>query len=194
MKKIIVTLALVVVMSLSCVLCASCGQKKVEGSEGLQYTLSEDGEYYILTGLGTFQGKDLVVGNTYNGLPVKEIGEAPFTNSENADAINGIETITISEGIETFGFRWCRTRSAKKIILPDGVKVLGKASFILGKTIEEIVIGKGLEKIEMDSFLEANPNIKIYFRGSEEDWKKVEVEAQGNELLETYTIVYNYKD
>ena len=47
-------------------------------SEGLEYTLSEDGLSYIVTGIGTCEDLDVVIPSTYEDLPVTAIGEAAF--------------------------------------------------------------------------------------------------------------------
>ena len=75
-----------------------------------EYTLSTDGTYYSVTGIGTWEGSDLVIPSEYEGLPVKEIGKQAFKNN------NEITSITIPESIETLGggaFYHCN--SIKKI-------------------------------------------------------------------------------
>ncbi len=57
--------------------CTVCGDKKVEEATGLEYTLSDDGTYYIVTGIGT-EIRTIAIPATYNGKPVKEIGEKAF--------------------------------------------------------------------------------------------------------------------
>ena len=47
----------------------------------LAYKLSEDGTYYIVTGMGECNISDIVIPDTYNGLPVKEIGNNAFENN-----------------------------------------------------------------------------------------------------------------
>ena len=46
----------------------------------LAYKLSEDGTYYIVTGMGECNISDIVIPDTYNGLPVKEIGKSAFAS------------------------------------------------------------------------------------------------------------------
>ena len=57
--------------------CLVCGEKFY--TEGLEYTLSSDESYYIVTGIGTASG-DIIIPDTHEGLPVKEIGSAAFMN------------------------------------------------------------------------------------------------------------------
>ena len=47
-------------------------------SEGLEYTLSNDGTYYSVTGIGTCTDTVIVIPNIYENLPVERIGESAF--------------------------------------------------------------------------------------------------------------------
>ena len=49
-------------------------------AECLELELSEDGTYYIITGIGTFTGTTLEVPSTYNNKPVREIADFAFAN------------------------------------------------------------------------------------------------------------------
>ncbi len=57
--------------------CTACGE--LIYTEGLEYTLSSDESYYIVTGIGTASG-DIIIPDTHEGLSVKEIGSAAFIN------------------------------------------------------------------------------------------------------------------
>ncbi len=57
--------------------CENCGY--IPFSQGLEYTLSSDGTYYIVTGLGTCTDRDIVVPLEYNSKPVRELGVTAFT-------------------------------------------------------------------------------------------------------------------
>ena len=46
--------------------------------DSLEFTLSDDGTYYIITGVGTCRDTRLVMPSEYNGKPVKEIGTYAF--------------------------------------------------------------------------------------------------------------------
>ena len=77
------------------VVCTVC-QEKI-GSEGLSYTLSEDEQYYTLSGIGTCTDKEIVIPCSYNNLPVTIIGGEAFKDCYNITSItipNGITTIS----------------------------------------------------------------------------------------------------
>lgn len=52
--------------------------ENAEGSVGLAYTLSSDGTYYTVTGIGECTDTDVVIPSTYNDLPVRAIGDNAF--------------------------------------------------------------------------------------------------------------------
>ena len=58
-----------------------------EATEGLNYTLSAEGDYYICSGIGTATDPDIVIAAEYNDLPVKEIGENAFSCSTITSAV-----------------------------------------------------------------------------------------------------------
>ena len=60
--------------------CDVCGYAIVGDvySQGLEFTLSRDGSYYILSGLGTCTDSHIIIPKEYNSLPVKEIDYDAF--------------------------------------------------------------------------------------------------------------------
>jgi hypothetical protein len=48
----------------------------------LEYALSEDGTYYIVKGVGTYDSPSVVIPDTHKGLPVKEIGASAFSSQD----------------------------------------------------------------------------------------------------------------
>ncbi len=71
----------------------SCQNNANNDNDKLEYTLSKDGKYYIVTGIGIFRGKEINIPPTYKELPVKEIGSRAFAD------MAGITTVTIPESI-----------------------------------------------------------------------------------------------
>ena len=49
---------------------------------GLSYSLSQDGTFYSVTGKGTATTMDIVIPETYNGLPVQAIAPSAFNQSD----------------------------------------------------------------------------------------------------------------
>ncbi len=97
--------------------CVTCDY--VSAARGLEFTLSDSRDYYILTGAGTFTGEDLIIPDSHLGVPVKEIGVSVFQNDSRLKSVvipdsvesiytsafrccSALETITVSEGNEKY--------------------------------------------------------------------------------------------
>lgn len=92
-------------------------------SEGLEFTAG-DGDYYIVSGVGNCSDSNIVIPNTYNNLPVTEIGASCFAYC------NSIASVIIPDNITRIGdsaFERC-TRLTD-ISIPDGVTEIGSDAF-----------------------------------------------------------------
>ncbi|MBE6584308.1 MAG: hypothetical protein E7649_04895 [Ruminococcaceae bacterium] len=87
----------------------------VEKSEGLAYQLSDDGESYIVVGLGNCNEKEVVIPEKYNNKPVSTIGDGAFEGSQ-------IEMITFSANITKIGERAFAGCAKLEVILFYGDK------------------------------------------------------------------------
>lgn len=95
MKKLLYfTLALMLTMTLF-----ACGEQneEIHFSEGLGFTLAEDGTHYIVSDIGECTDFYVNIPDTYNELPVTEIGEYAFAMQTQ------LARITIPEGVTAIG-------------------------------------------------------------------------------------------
>ena len=170
---------------------ASCGGTKdnhVAGSEGLVYTLSDDEDHYIFSSIGTCTDATVTVGNWYNNLPVTEFGEAPLGDGTT------LKKLIVSEGITKLAFRACRSFSVENVVLPNGIAELPMGTFVRCDKLTEITLGTGLTKFNEGGALASTAIKKINFRGSEEEWKKIEITNEGDlAIIAAAQVVYNFK-
>lgn len=105
-----------------------CGNR-VKETENLDYKLSDDKTYYIVTGMGSNRGKltHLVVPSFYNDLPVQEIGEEAL-----------------------------RDRVLSSVILQEGIRIIGERAFDDSGELREIHLPQTLEIISKYAFSECN--------------------------------------
>lgn len=148
MKKFRVVLAFVIIALLAMVFVA-CGEnngdntKNLQPSEGLEYTLNEEGNYeYIVTDIGTCTDKNVVIPSEYNSRIVKGIGDNAFKDC------TGIESITI----------------------PDSVKSIGSNAFEGCANLKSVTIGKGLTSISYGAFYSCKKLESIYYTGDLVGW------------------------
>jgi len=106
--------------------CKMCGETgSYSPSEGLSFTLLEDGTY-SLTGLGTCKDEVIVVPSAYNSLPVSTIGMLSQTENTN------VKSVIISEGItkiEDNAFSSSIEKTVESIFLPDSLEEVGENAF-----------------------------------------------------------------
>ena len=162
-----------------------------EITEGLSYTLSADGTYYICSGMGTSTATEIVVAPVYNGLPVKEIGVSAFNTKLAANsAAKELTSVIIPEGVEVIGddaFRECKKLvsaslpntlttigirafySCEKLVdieIPDNVTTLSQSAFNSCKALTSITIGEALTTIGVSAFQNCYKLEKIYFNAT----------------------------
>ena len=103
-------------------ICSVCGEYK--GSEGIEYTLSWDETYYIVTGIGTCYETDVIISSSYFGLPVKSIDAYSFYGCKN------LTSITMQNGITDIGnsaFYGCTNLTS--VTIPSSVASIGGSAF-----------------------------------------------------------------
>lgn len=127
------------------------GQWRMENATGLEYSLSDDGEFYIVSGLGTEKRVFFSVPSEHDGKPVKEIANYAF------QGCSDIEGVTIPNGVTRMGkyaFQGCS--SLEEITIPfigaekDG-KINNKFTHIFGNipsSLKKVVILDGTSILE----------------------------------------------
>ena len=115
--------------------CSICGYVAV--TPGIQYTISSDGKSYIVTGVESdfaLSGK-VIIGSTYNGLPVTAIADNAFKNDTN------ITSLLIPGSITTIGknaFSSCQ--NLKEVVILEGVLLIGDGAFSSCENLETITL------------------------------------------------------
>ena len=139
-------------------------------SEGMIYTLSEDGSAYTLSGIGDCLDTVIVIPEYYLGIPVVAIGNGAFANvnaivevripnsvthiGENAFylCIN-IRIVLFSDSLVEIGksaFEGCT--ALERVVLPDSVTTIGESAFSGCSALSEVTLGEGLAFIGDKAF------------------------------------------
>jgi hypothetical protein len=79
----------------------------------------------------------------------------------------------------------------KKISVPEGVKTLGYATFMMCESLEEVTLPKSLEEIGDFVFSHCSSLATINYRGPEEDWQGISFSESAMPPT-WYTMVYEY--
>lgn len=93
-------------------------------SEGLKYTLSNDGTYYIVSGIGTCTDTEIVIPDTHNSKPVKEIGNSAFRSCTSLTGISIPNSVT---SIGQYVFYNCIALT--EITISESVTAIGNNTF-----------------------------------------------------------------
>ena len=154
-RKSLLCLMVCLIASILAFTLASCGetasqestptqesQQKVvvSGTNGLVYTLSEDGTYYIITGYNGTSRK-VVCGDYYKDLPIKEIGDDAFRGTS-------VESVSVTTGIEKIGeYAFFGCKSLEKLNLGSTVTEIGEYAFSACSLLNNVILPEGFERI-----------------------------------------------
>ena len=93
------------------------------GSQGLNYALSDDGNSYIVTGIGSCTDTEVIIPATYEGKPVTEIGNEAFQGCMQ------LTNVVLPDSITTIG-EWAFAYSPLTAIeIPNSVTHIGRCAF-----------------------------------------------------------------
>lgn len=138
---------------------------------------------------------------------IQGIGSGAFKNCDSLVAVTIPDTVT---QIDTFVFSYS---GIKNVVIGTGVSTIGKGAFtncsnlyfinIPGNVthinesvfqdctnLECITIGKGVTNIGNSAFENCSRLSKVYYIGSEEEWKKITIGSKNEKLLNAQ-IIYN---
>lgn len=116
---------------------------------------------------------------------VEYIGEGAFCGCEK------LESIVIPDGITSIGdYTFCECSSLTDITLPESVESIGKHAFEKS-AITNITFSDNVTSIGESAFAQCNRLTDVYYGGSEEKWKEIDISISNGPLINA-TIHYNY--
>ena len=149
-------------------ICTVC-EEPILPTEGIVYDVSADGTYAEVIGYEGAATK-ILIADTYNGLPVKNIYQEAFKN------MNFITSVVIPDSVETLGayaFAYCDQlseitlgeslvsignyafyycTSLTSVVIPDSVTSIGYAAFAHCHSLTSVVIGDSVETLGENAF------------------------------------------
>lgn len=150
--------------------------------------LEYNGSYYVVSGVGssTADEVDLVIPATYNGIPVKEIGEKAFYYHGSGWNKPYVKSVVLPEGLEKVGEdAFCLT-DLTSLTIPSTVTTIGASAFYC-TDIVSVVLPKTVANLSHYSF--GAPTI-VY-----SEWSQSERKAADDASDWYYdTAIYYYLD
>ena len=124
--------------------CSVCNQT-IFYTEGLEYTLSDDGESYLVSGIGEATDRDIKIKPRYNGKPVTGIAD------------NALEH-----------------KSINSVLIPDGVESIGAKAFYGCEYLETVVVPGSVKSIDSYAFDNCVRITRIDYSGDISGWLNIE--------------------
>ncbi|MGN1372442.1 MAG: leucine-rich repeat domain-containing protein [Candidatus Coproplasma sp.] len=172
MKKFL-SLALATVSVAACLSFVGCSG----GEAVVNYTLSEDGTYYILSSVSGNKNAltEYEIPSTYSAeeggdlLPVKVIGDSAFFECTSLSkitipdsvtqignlsfALSGISEIDIPDSVESIGYSaFGMCKSLKEVVIPANVTSLGERAFVSCAALERAEVYASITDLEQFTF------------------------------------------
>ena len=170
--------------------CSVCGCDF--STEGLEFTLNDDGVSYSVTGIGTCADTELVIPAEHEGLPVTAIGKFAFSKCQKItsvkipDSVVEIQhyafqqcilltNVTIPNSVVTISynaFEGCT--SLANITLPDSVQTIGDNAFQNCTALTSFIVPNSVSSIGRRAFdgctsLSYNVYDNAYYLGSQDN-------------------------
>ena len=94
------------------------------GTEGIEYTLNDDGKSYSASGIGTCEESEIVISRGFNALPVTAVADGAFADCELIESVR----------------------------LPEGLTVVGESAFENCRNLKEVVFSSTVTTLEDNAF------------------------------------------
>ena len=82
--------------------------------------------------------------------------------------------------------------SLENITIGSSVKLIESFAFVNCTSLASITIPDSVTRIKAYAFYHCQQLSDVYYSGSEEDWKKIQIESNGNDCLTSSNMHYNY--
>lgn len=178
-------------------------------SQGLEYTLNDDGASYTVTGIGTCTDTSIGIPSEYNGLPVTAIGEFAFSNCTSLVSVEigssvlwiwmgafayctSLIDVWFGSSLELIGqdsFAGCT--SLTNVEIPNSVTSVAPFAFGRCTSLRNIVIPKSVTWFSSIPFNGCDSLTNVYYRGTEKEWNMIRFDGEETYLTKARRYYYS---
>ena len=112
----------------------------------LDLTLSNDGSYYIVSGVSNCVNAQVTIPSEYNGIPVTAIGDSAFKG--NSD----LTSITLPNSITHIGNEAFFSTGLREITIPNSVASIGESAFASNNELASVTLSNNITSIANYTF------------------------------------------
>lgn len=138
-------------------------------SEDIRFELNPDGKSYCVSSKNTLSEKNIVIPETFEGLPVTRIREYAFFNKDSIVSVIIPDTVTI---IDNSAFDNCD--NLENISMSDSVKIIGDYAFAGCPLLKSIAIGDLVESIGESAFSRCASLVSIDVDENNKHYKSID--------------------
>ncbi len=136
--------------------CIVCGEPAVTEATDLDFELSEDETYYVVTGIGSETRTRFVIPSAYNGKPVQEIAKDAFSqeSTKTNDDILPIKEVVIPASVKSVGayaFYMC-AKLESLTFLGNAELSVGEHAFEYCTMLKNVTIAGAVDSIDNFAF------------------------------------------
>jgi len=145
---------------------------------GLAFDLSRDGTWFLLTGLGTCEGGELVIPKSFRYPGMKRDIAVTTVRAYAFQDCNHITSLVIPdsiEGIADFAFQSCQGLTS--VVILGGHTHIQKGVFADCARLTRVILPDGIQKIGTRAFEGCHDLTCIEYAGTVKHWKKVTLSA-----------------
>ena len=202
--------------------CPLCGYEWTY-TPGLRFKLV-NGTYEVALSGYSAEVTDVVIPETYNGIPVTQIGASAFS-------LSNITSVRIPSSIVHMGSQaffaasklkkvyvddlaaWCKIKfeghasnplstaplyvngnAVTVLEIPDTVTEIGKFAFYWQRSIQSVVIGASMRNIDAGAFNYCDNITTVFFKGTASQWSTVNIGSYNGSFKEATVCYYSERD
>ena len=178
------------------------------GTDGIKYTLSDDGMYYSVSGYSGTE-TNIKIPSAYNDLLITSIGNYAF------DGCSSLTNVTIPDSVTSIGnyaFKDCSSLMSVEIpdsvtsiggyafydcdgltniIIPNGVTSIGSSAFRDCSSLTSIEIPDGVTSIGSWAFYNCSSLTNVYYKGTAEEWSVITINSYNTPLTNATRYYYS---